>query len=380
MTPLLKASTPSAAASTRKIEPLLDQLTDTRSQIARLVLDGPQRMTAEQYRDRIKSLEDQAEKFEAEISRSSDEFRAQSQPITLEAVQAAIPDDAALIEFASYRPFNPKAAKDDEAYGRPRYVAYVLRRQGEIRWKELGEAKAIDDAVARLRKALRDPKRKDVKNLARTVDRKYFSHSAPCSEIRPDCSISPEGELNLIPFAALVDERGGIWSSATRSVIWPAGATCCDCRCPDRAKTARWWSPPRTSGEGVRLKRRDRRNRRKTQSKGEVREESARSALKDFYFPPLPYAEREGEALRALLPDATLLTKRQATKAALRQIHSPRLLHIATHGFFLEDQNLTSPANGARDQRWPERALQRSNARRASRILTALRVGAGRSQ
>src|SRR5262249_46342901 len=122
----------------------LDKLTDARSQIARLVLDGPQRMNAGQYRDRVKTLEEQAERFEAEISRRSDEYRAQSLSVTLEAVREAIPDDAALIEFASYHPFNPKAAKDDEAYGQPHYVAYVLRRQGEIQGKELGEAKAID--------------------------------------------------------------------------------------------------------------------------------------------------------------------------------------------------------------------------------------------
>jgi CHAT domain-containing protein len=48
--------------------------------------------------------------------------------------------------------------------------------------------------------------------------------------------------------------------------------------------------------------------------------------------------KQEGNALSALLPDATFLTKRQATKAALSHIHGPKLLHIATHGFFLEDQ------------------------------------------
>ena len=156
-------------------------------------------MTSEQYRDHIKSLEDQAERFEAEISRRSDEFLAQSLPITLEAVRTAIPDNAALIEFASYRPFDPKAAKDDEAYGRPRYVAYVLRRQGEIQWKELGEAKAIDEAIATFRKALRDPKRKDVKILARAVDRKVFQPLRPLLGNLTQTLISPEGALNLIP-------------------------------------------------------------------------------------------------------------------------------------------------------------------------------------
>ena len=89
-------------------------------------------------------------------------------------MRAAIPPDSALIEFVSYRPFNAKATKGDEAYGQARYVAYVLRREGKIEWKELGEAKAIDTAVAALRQALRDPKRVDVKRLARAVDAKVF--------------------------------------------------------------------------------------------------------------------------------------------------------------------------------------------------------------
>jgi CHAT domain-containing protein len=55
-----------------------------------------------------------------------------------------------------------------------------------------------------------------------------------------------------------------------------------------------------------------------------------------------------------------LLTKRQATKTALSQMRSPRLLHIATHGFFLEDQNLTSAGERGAETLTddPERTLQ----------------------
>ena len=317
---------------------LLDQLTDTRSRIASLAIDGPREMSAEQYRDRIKSLEDKSEKFEAEISRRSDEFRVRSLPITLEAVQAAIPDDAALIEFASYRPFNPEAAKDDEAYGRPRYVAYVLRRQGEIGWKELGEAKAIDNAVARLRKALRDPKRKDVENLARIVDQKVFQPLRPLLGDLTRLLVSPEGELNLIPFAVLVDERRQYAVERYSISYLASGRDLLRLLAPRPSKDGPLVvaAPDFGTRSPVAASRFGKQE--KDASEGKVKAESARSVIKEFYFPPLPYAEREGEALRALLPDATLLTKRQATKAALSKIHSPKLLHIATHGFFLEDQ------------------------------------------
>jgi CHAT domain-containing protein len=58
-------------------------------------------------------------------------------------------------------------------------------------------------------------------------------------------------------------------------------------------------------------------------------------AFGDFYFRPLPGTGAEGEALRAILPDATVLTERQANKGALLAAAGPEILHIATHGFFL---------------------------------------------
>jgi CHAT domain-containing protein len=44
---------------------------------------------------------------------------------------------------------------------------------------------------------------------------------------------------------------------------------------------------------------------------------------------------------KAVMPEASVLVGSQATEAALKQVKSPRLLHIATHGFFLSDQEAT---------------------------------------
>jgi CHAT domain-containing protein len=38
------------------------------------------------------------------------------------------------------------------------------------------------------------------------------------------------------------------------------------------------------------------------------------------------------------LPGVRMLTRAQATEAALKQVSSPSVLHVATHGFFLPDQ------------------------------------------
>ena len=120
---------------------LLDQLNYTTAQLGRLVLNGPQRMTLAEHQKQIKALEEQRETLESEISRRSAGFYERTAPVTLAMVQAAIPVAAALIEFAAYRPFDPKAVESKKAFGDLRYVAYVVRREGEVQWKDLGEAK-----------------------------------------------------------------------------------------------------------------------------------------------------------------------------------------------------------------------------------------------
>ena len=325
---------------------LLDQLTGVRAQIARLILGGPQRMTSEQYRDTVKSLEDQAEDFETKIGDRSGEFRVQSLPITLAAVQAAIPADAALIEFASYRPFDARAAKEGEAYGQPHYIAYILRHQGEIQWKELGEVRAIDQAVAALRRALRDPKRKNVKTLAHAAEKKVFRPIRPLVGNLPKLLISPEGSLNLLPFETLADGQGRYLVERYSISYLASGRDLLRLQAPRESQNGPLviadpdFGGRRQIGAARLLRRKNPR------LKNQDKEESPAPVFSQFYFPSLPYTAEEGEALRSLLPGATLLTRRGASKTALSQVRSPELLHIATHGFFLED--LKSPKTGER--------------------------------
>src|SRR5262249_7207660 len=115
---------------------------------------------------------------------------------------------AALIEFSIYRPFDPKSRGNAEPFGEPRYVVYVLRSQGNVQFKDLGDAKSIDQAVDGLRQAVRDPQRKDVQKLARARDEKVLQPIRPPAGAPAQLLIAPDGGLILLPFAALADERG----------------------------------------------------------------------------------------------------------------------------------------------------------------------------
>jgi CHAT domain-containing protein len=71
--------------------------------------------------------------------------------------------------------------------------------------------------------------------------------------------------------------------------------------------------------------------------------------LSTVYFAPLAGTADEARSIKSLFPEAEVLTGRQATKAALKRVEAPRVLHIATHGFFLNDAgDSANAAPGAR--------------------------------
>jgi CHAT domain-containing protein/Tfp pilus assembly protein PilF len=322
-----------------KDQALLDQLKVVTAQLAESVLNGPGRIPPAEHQKRIRDLEDQKEKLEDRISRRSGEFRAQSQPITLEAVQAAIPADTALVEFVAFQPFNPKVAKD--AYGAPHYAAYILRRQGEIQWKELGEAKAIDDVVAALRQALRDPKRQDVKEPARVVDEKVMRPVRSLLGGTTHLLISPDGALNLIPFAALVDEQGRylverhsinyLTSGRDLLRLQVARASKSD---PLVVAAPAFGEPEIAQAAKVGV------SKPKASARARTRQSvTATTDLSSLYFTPLGGAAEEARAIKSLFPNVEILAGARATEASLKRTSAPQILHVSTHGFFLEDQS-----------------------------------------
>jgi CHAT domain-containing protein len=312
---------------------LLDELQQTTTRLAQLVLNGPQRMAVGEYRKAIQEAEERKEKLEGLISDHSAEFRAQSQVVTLKAVQAAIPRDVALIELAVFRPFNAKAESNNEAYGDPHYVAYVIVKDRPARGKDLGPAAEIDKAVDALRETLRDPARSDVKQLARAVDERVMQPVRTMLGSEKRLLISPDGALNLIPFEALVDEQHRYAVQRYSISYLTSGRDLLRLQVPRASKGEPvviadpvFGEPPiGTAGDAT--------------GKPSTRRRSITTTdnLTNVYFAPLPGTAQEARAIKTRFPGTRVLSRQQATKAALVELNAPRILHIATHGFFLRD-------------------------------------------
>jgi CHAT domain-containing protein len=340
---------------------LLDQLKQAMAQYARVALQGPQKQPLEKYRKSLQDLQEKKEKLENTISHHSEEFRSQSQPVTVAAVRSGIPEDAALVEFVAYRRSDPKAPTYDEEYGDLRYGAYVLHRNAAPKGIDLGDAKAIDVAVDKLRGALRDPSR-DVQQLARTVAEKVFQPVQALVADDKRLLISPDGQLNLIPFEALLDDQGHYLVERYSITYLTTGRDVMrmQVRRPSRSAPVLLADPlfgepkgilvagtavPRVKSSGARDPRRS---------------VTTAADFSTLYFAPLEGTRAEARSIQALFPEARVLTGEQASESALQQLNAPRILHIATHGFFLQDTSQNAAGNASTATAGPENPLLRS--------------------
>ncbi|MBC7933194.1 MAG: CHAT domain-containing protein [Rubrivivax sp.] len=333
----------------RRLDPqeraLLDQLSAAQWQLSTLVLGGPGKTRAAEHVAAIARQEAEVERLQDQVSRRSAEFRVQAQPVTIEKVRQALPPTAALVEFTAYRPYNQKAQAQSHQYGPAHYAAYVLRSSGEPLWVELGEAAAIDADVGRLRAALRCPGEvraaepcpalAAVKKLARALDERVMR---PVRKLLGDTHrifLAPDGQLNLIPFAALVDEKDKYLVESYSLTYLTSGRDLL--RLQLNAKSRQ---PPLVVANPLFAP--------DQASRVSVERAGRRSAdLSQMYFEPLRSTAQEAQAISQVLSEARVLTQTQATEAAIKQIAGPRVLHVATHGFFLSDQPHAS-VEGAR--------------------------------
>ena len=310
---------------------LLDRLNDTRTQLANLTYNRPENLPLEEYRARLNELRNQEQQLVAKISRRSREFAQINQPVTIETIQQLIPDDTALVEFVEYKPFNPQK----DSFGNPRYAAYVLRSQGAPQGIDLGEVDALKPLWQTLEVSLQTVYHSTprVKQAARNVDQKLMAKVRPLLGDSRRILLSPDGYLNLIPFEALVDEDN-------RYLVESYGFT----YLTSGRDLLRLSNPNPKLTQPVVLGAPDFENSAESTALGEKNQIVATRSLlylnssNELSLSALPGALEEVKAIAQMLGVEPLLGA-HANEAALKQVTRPRILHIATHGFFEEKPN-----------------------------------------
>jgi CHAT domain-containing protein/tetratricopeptide (TPR) repeat protein len=325
---------------------LLDDLTTTRQQLAALTFNPPPNLD----RARVERLETEINQLEAELARRSAAFRVEALPVEIAAVQAQLPSNGVLVEYARYRPYDSTAPQNP--WGEERYAVYLLFPDGRIEAVDLGPAADIDGAVGDFIRLLQDrsatlragarPERlvADVQAVTGQMQALILDPIAPYLSDSDHLLISPDGQLNLIPFEALQPEAGGpflveqyqiSYLSSGRDLLTfdlntPSQQPAVVLADPDYEQAS---GPPRPGlGEGLGVRASQQRS----------------SELSQLQVGPLPGTAAEAEAIAPLLPNATIFTQAEATENALKQVQAPEILHLATHGFFLTDVQRPEPS------------------------------------
>ena len=237
-------------------------------------------------------------------------------------VQERVPPGAVLLEMVKFRPIDPKApdAKRPERYG-----TYIVRAGADPDYVDFGDAVPLEKLVGEFRAALASPERPGARELGRRLDEAIMQPVRSKLGAATTLYVAPEGSLNLVPLAALVDESGRYlierysinYLASGRDLLYLGRAE--PARSPaliiaDPAFDQKPSSAPAPAGTQTRSR-----------------------DFRSTKYERLPGTAAEADVLKKVIADASVLTGTAATETAAKKVAGPRILHIATHGFFLQD-------------------------------------------
>ncbi|WP_437521856.1 tetratricopeptide repeat protein [Sorangium sp. So ce726] len=311
----------------------LAELRSIRGELATRTLRGPAPgEDVNRHSDALAKLRTDAEILEQDLAARYKELAAERRAVTVETVQAALAPGAALVEIALFQPFDPHA-KPGRRFGDLHYVACVLHQTGDPRWVELGPAAPIDALVADARAALSaaEPRYVDV---VHALDEKVMQPVRPLLGKAREVYLSPDGELNLVPFAALVDERGQFLLARYRFTYLTSGRDLLRLEATQsespRSSPLVIGNPAYDEGGGA--------------APVDASSERRSDAMGAMQFGPLRWTEPEAREVAKLFPNARLWLGQDATEAAVKALAGPSILHLATHCFFLAQARAVSHA------------------------------------
>jgi CHAT domain-containing protein len=375
---------------------LFAQLASTQTQLANL---SARPGNPQPTQDQRKQLAEKIDSLQAQLSQRSAAFAQETTPVTISAVQDAIPQNAALIEFIQYSPYDPKTEESDA----PRYAVYVLQPDGTLQWRDLGDAATINQKAQCLNNLLNQSKGRgvgavpvvegcdtnrqtsnleNVRAVARELDEITM---APVRELIGEAThllLSPDSELNLVPFAALVDEQNQYLVERYQITYLTSGRDLLRVQYRDQPpQESLMLAYPDYDDQGILAQTPETESNPTVATVPENERGRRSSELTALEFSALSGTLAEAEALEPMIDDLALFTEEQASENTLKQWKRPRILHLATHGFFLSSQTSNNPEETLSNQENPllrsGLALAGFNERQSGEedgVLTALEV------
>jgi len=332
----------------------VEQLTQLRRRIAQKTLAGP--TPGETLADHEKTLQQwrqEQQQCETALARQIPEVSLEQRlrQADRRAVALGLDEGVALVEFVRFDVFDFHAvpARGEQQWQPARYLAFVLPggQPDQVQMIDLGEACPIDMMIDDfLNSVAVDPRERPDRDIRRHREElplaaqrqvgselraAVFDKLVPALGGRKRLLLAPDGDLTRLPFEVLPDAEGCLlleqyalsYLSCGRDVLrfgiapsgQPAEPLVVADPLFDLAANADDFAPA-----------------------APIRSRCSRDLKRsDYHFPRLPGTREEGERVAELLGVRPWLES-EALEARLKERRSPSVLHLATHGFFLTDQ------------------------------------------
>jgi tetratricopeptide (TPR) repeat protein/CHAT domain-containing protein len=340
-----------------ELRPKLQELTTLRRQIGAKVLAGPGPDSPLVHSQLLDRWQTRQESLEAELAGQMPEIHLEQQLRTAnrESIANRLPNESVLIEFVRFDDYDFRAVpgKGEQQWKPARYVAFILAagKPNDIQMIDLGEADPIDEMVIGFRGTMTrglpvhvNEEDEDARHLLplqpvhATITSKgadlrgaVFEPLLPALNGCTQLFLSLDGDLNRLAFAALptaggrhlIDDYRISYLSAGRDVLRFGAKSAGPTTDPLIAADPDYDLTDATS-----------------QPAGDSECAARQSRDLDRSVTPfrrLPETRQEGEKIAAMLRVQPVMEK-MVLEARLKECQSPRILHIATHGFFLSNQ------------------------------------------
>ncbi|HOX45416.1 MAG TPA: CHAT domain-containing protein [Myxococcota bacterium] len=336
----LRAAAEVAALSRAQADPALAgqarELAELRRELGERLAAGPRGEPLADFEARLEALRGGVREREVRLAASVVGLRQAAERPSFDAVAARLGKDEALVEYLVFRPLEAGAR-----FGPERLAAAVLApgASPETGLVDLGPLAEVSERTQVLRGLLGLPDlgapATHLEDQARRLHALLWEPLAPWLRGRTRVWLVPEGPLNLLPFAALRGPGGrflvqdvelGLLGSSRELLPRPPSA------------------PAPAAGKALVLAGPD------YGPAGPV-EAAGASELAGLQFSALSGAADEGEQVAALLESGgrsvSLLRGAEASEGALRRARQPELVHLATHGFYLDSSGPARPSTSA---------------------------------
>ena len=331
------------------LEPMLREVANLRMKIAHKFISGADIENQATHEQHLFKLKAQRKLLEVRLAGLIPEINLERQLQAVDSHAVALKlseqiEKSALVEFFRFDVFDFQAIWSDVLQAeQSRYLAFVLLAEEpeNVQMIDLGKAEPIDRAIAKFRASIVGETQarefetvpmKHITSNGRALREVVFDPLLEAIGDRKRLFIAPDGDLSKLPFEVLpteddrrlIDDYQISYLSTGRDILRfgskssgqptdPIVAADPDFDLSSIGATVpeKTTSPPGRQSRDINSR--------------------------EINFSRLTYTETEGKQIAAQLGVKPWL-KGEVLESKLKAIRSPRILHLATHGFFLPDQ------------------------------------------